>query len=301
MKIILAVDSSAASDIAIQEVAARPWPPAATVEVLTVVEPWEIPVLLEGQNRSALDLLDGALQKLRAAGIQTTTKVMSGEPKAVIIDRAAETQADLVVMASHGTSGLTKFLLGSVTAAVARFAPCSVEIVRPAVRDEDNPTAIRVLLATDGSECSEVAARSIAERPWPLGSEIHILSVVELSVPLFRVPYPPYFDPHAMEELRGQAMQRTEEAVMASEKIITDAGLTVSGTVAVPCATPKELILEEAHKWGADLIVVGSHGRRGINRFLLGSVSEAVASHAHCSVEIIRRSGAVNSTTEPRP
>jgi nucleotide-binding universal stress UspA family protein len=147
-----------------------------------------------------------------------------------------------------------------------------------------------VLLATDGSECSEVAARSIAERPWPLGSEIHILSVVELSVPLFRVPYPPYFDPHAMEELRGQAMQRTEEAVMASEKIITDAGLTVSGTVAVPCATPKELILEEAHKWGADLIVVGSHGRRGINRFLLGSVSEAVASHAHCSVEIIRRS-----------
>jgi nucleotide-binding universal stress UspA family protein len=85
-------------------------------------------------------------------------------------------------------------------------------------------------------------------------------------------------------------MQRTEEAVMASEKIITDAGLTVSGTVAVPCATPKELILEEAHKWGADLIVVGSHGRRGINRFLLGSVSEAVASHAHCSVEIIRRS-----------
>ena len=100
MKIILAVDSSAASDIAIQEVAARPWPPAATVEVLTVVEPWEIPVLLEGQNRSALDLLDGALQKLRAAGIQTTTKVMSGEPKAVIIDRAAETQADLVVMAT---------------------------------------------------------------------------------------------------------------------------------------------------------------------------------------------------------
>jgi nucleotide-binding universal stress UspA family protein len=125
MKIMLAVDSSAASDIAIQEVAARPWPRATTVEVLTVVEPWEIPVLLEGQNRSALDLLDRALQKLRAAGIQTTTKVMSGEPKAVIIDRAAETHADLVVMASHGTSGLTKFLLGSVTAAVARFAPCS--------------------------------------------------------------------------------------------------------------------------------------------------------------------------------
>ncbi|MGD0301665.1 MAG: universal stress protein [Bryobacteraceae bacterium] len=288
MKIILAVDSSAASEVAIQAVAARPWPAGSTVEVLTVVEPWEIPALLEGQNRSAMEMLQRAFHDLRARGIETTSKLLSGEPKAVIIDRASETHADLVVMGSRGVSGLSKFLLGSVTAAVARFAPCSVEIVRPAVRDEDHPTAIRVLLATDGSECSEVATRSIAERPWPAGSEVHILSVVELSVPLFRIPYPPYFDSHAMEELRAQAMQRTEEVVMAAEKIITDAGLTETATVAVPSATPKELILEEAQRWGADIIVMGSHGRRGINRFLLGSVSEAVAAHAHCSVEIIR-------------
>jgi nucleotide-binding universal stress UspA family protein len=288
MKIILAVDSSAASEVAIQAVAARPWPAGSTVEVLTVVEPWEIPALLEGQNRSAMEMLQRAFHDLRARGIETTSKLLSGEPKAVIIDRASETHADLVVMGSRGVSGLSKFLLGSVTAAVARFAPCSVEIVRPAVRDEDHPTTIRVLLATDGSECSEVATRSIAERPWPAGSEVHILSVVELSVPLFRIPYPPYFDSHAMEELRAQAMQRTEEVVMAAEKIITDAGLTETATVAVPSATPKELILEEAQRWGADIIVMGSHGRRGINRFLLGSVSEAVAAHAHCSVEIIR-------------
>jgi nucleotide-binding universal stress UspA family protein len=51
---------------------------------------------------------------------------------------------------------------------------------------------------------------------------------------------------------------------------------------------PKEVILDEAQKWGADLIVVGSHGRRGIKRFLLGSVSEAVAMNAHCSVVVVR-------------
>jgi nucleotide-binding universal stress UspA family protein len=59
--------------------------------------------------------------------------------------------------------------------------------------------------------------------------------------------------------------------------------------VAVPVATPQELILKEAADWGADLIVLGSHGRRGFSRFLLGSVSEAVASHAPCSVEVIRQ------------
>lgn len=288
MKILLAVDKSAASDVAIAEVAARPWPAGTSVEVLTVLEPWDVPALVEGLNKSASELMHSAFEKLWAARIPTTTEILSGEPKATIIDHAAEIKADLLVVGSRGATGLTRFLLGSVASAVARFAPCSVEIVRPPIRDEENPRAIRVLLATDGSEFSETAARSIARRPWPPGSAFRIFSVVELAVPLFRVPYPPYFDPHAMEELRGQAMQRAEEAVMAAEKIMTDAGLETTGTVAVPCATPKELILEEAHNWGADLIALGSHGRRGFNRFLLGSVSESVATHAPCSVEIIR-------------
>jgi nucleotide-binding universal stress UspA family protein len=111
---------------------------------------------------------------------------------------------------------------------------------------------------------------------------------VELSPAWFRAPYPAYFDTNAMENLRGEAMKRAQEAVMAAELIMTNAGLPVSGTVAVPSASAKELILNEAAEWGADLIVVGSHGRRGAGRFLLGSVSEPVGFHADCSVEIVR-------------
>jgi nucleotide-binding universal stress UspA family protein len=144
------------------------------------------------------------------------------------------------------------------------------------------------LLATDGSECSESAARSIAQRPWPAGSEVRIVSVVELTVAWFRAPNPAYLDPKAMEDLRGEAMKRAQEAVMAAELIVTGAGLPASGTVTVPSASAKELILNEASEFGADLIVVGSHGRRGASRFLLGSVSEPIAFHADCSVEIIR-------------
>jgi nucleotide-binding universal stress UspA family protein len=91
-----------------------------------------------------------------------------------------------------------------------------------------------------------------------------------------------------MEELRGKDMQRAQEAVSSAESILFGAGIETTSIIAVPAATPKELILSEAAEWNAGLLVVGSHGRRGVNRFLLGSVSEAIALHAKCSVEIVR-------------
>lgn len=170
---------------------------------------------------------------------------------------------------------------------MARFAPCSVEIVRAGLADESRRTAIKILLATDGSECSQVAVRSVAERSWPAGTEFRVVSVPELSAQVLQM-----ISHNAMDKLRGDAMKRAEDAEAAAEEILADAGLTESGTVAASAATPKELILQNAEEWGADLIVCGSHGRSGLSRFLLGSVSEAIASHAKCSVEIIRRIGA---------
>ena len=289
MNVLLAVDSSAASQAAVREVAARPWPAGSIVRILSVVDPtyaWNAPGLKESLLKSAEDLVRCASEPLKSSGIETTTLVLTGDPKAVVVDHAGQMGADLVVLGSHEASDVMRFLLGSVARAVVRFAPCSVEIVRVT----PGPVARKILLATDGSECSEAAARSIAARPWPAGSEVRIVSVVELSAAWFRTPYPAYFDPKAMEALRGDAMKRAQEAVMAAELIVTGAGLPVSGTVDVPSASVKELILNEAVEWGADLVVVGSHGRRGASRFLLGSVSEPVAFHANSSVEIIRKS-----------
>jgi nucleotide-binding universal stress UspA family protein len=76
--------------------------------------------------------------------------------------------------------------------------------------------------------------------------------------------------------------------INSAEQVLASAGL--KATAAVLSGNPKEVILEEAKKWNADLIVVGSHGRRGVKRFLLGSVSEAVAMNAHCSVVVVRGS-----------
>ncbi len=217
-----------------------------------------------------------------APRVSATTRVLLGDPKATIVDHAAEVGADFIIL-GRDSAGSKDFLPGSVANAVVRYAPCSVEVVRGDGR------TLRVLLGTDGSDYSVAAARSVATRPWPSGAEVRIFSVVELHVPLFSAPYPPYLNHHAMENLRAEAMRRSEQALAASEQVITGAGLPESSTVAVPTATPQEMILKEAADWGADLIVVGSHGRRGLNRFLLGSVSEAVASHAPCSVEVIRQ------------
>jgi nucleotide-binding universal stress UspA family protein len=271
--------------IAAREAAARLWPADTIVRVISVVEPiyeWGLPDILEALQESGEQTVQSAAEYFKQAGLETSTAVLTGDPKSIIVNEAAEWQADFVVIGAHSTHGVMQFLLGGVARAIARLATCSVEIVRR----NPGPEQLKILLATDGSECSNAAARSIAQRPWPEGTAFRILSVVEPSAPLFR---PPYFSPEAMEELRGKDMERAQKAVSLAERILCGAGIEASSTVAVPAATPKELILSEAAEWGADLIVVGSHGRRGVNRLLLGSVSEAVALHANCSVEIIRR------------
>jgi len=83
-------------------------------------------------------------------------------------------------------------------------------------------------------------------------------------------------------------MQAAQRAVAEAETIVAATGLKTMESILVPVGLPQRLILEEAERWDADLILVGSHGRRGIERLVIGSVSEAVALHAECSVEMVR-------------
>ena len=87
-------------------------------------------------------------------------------------------------------------------------------------------------------------------------------------------------------------MKHAQEAVTEAVGILTPSGAKLSESISVLLKSPREAILEEATAWGADLIVLGSHGRRGIDRFLMGSTAESVATHAKCSVEVLRGSPA---------
>ena len=143
---------------------------------------------------------------------------------------------------------------------------------------------MKILLATDGSDCSKAAVNSVAERLWPAGSEVKIVSATD-------IPNAPMSEAWALPDsfytdLDEAAKAQAEGAVIdAAERIKAGKapGLVIKNGHA------EDVILDEAEKWGADLIVLGSHGYSGWQRFLLGSVSHAVATHAHCSVEIARQ------------
>ncbi len=146
---------------------------------------------------------------------------------------------------------------------------------------------MKILVATDGSAYSEAAVHEVARRPWPVGTVIKVLSAVEL-------PFIPTTETWALPDSYYSELERSEKekAQLALDKALehlrTAQGAAVEIMSEMHEGRAEEVILDEADRWGASLIVLGSHGYRGFRRFLLGSVSQNVASHAKCSVEIVR-------------
>lgn len=144
---------------------------------------------------------------------------------------------------------------------------------------------MKILLATDGSKFSEAAVKGVASRIIPKNTEVQILQVVE--TPAYSAP-PQMAAGYAPElaERRDAQMKEAKASVAAAAANLKAAGFETSTRVVE--ADPRTAILEVAEEWKADLIVLGSQGRKGIKRFLLGSVAESVARHARCSVMIER-------------
>jgi nucleotide-binding universal stress UspA family protein len=146
---------------------------------------------------------------------------------------------------------------------------------------------MRILLAIDGSPCSEAAVTEVLTRPWPADTEIRIVSAFE--VPLSPSPEAWAISSEYYEQMERVAREQAQAIVdAAAVKIEAALDQTVSVTTAVLIGSPRSAILEESENWKADLILVGSHGYGPWQRLLLGSVSQAVVSHARCSVEVVR-------------
>jgi len=146
---------------------------------------------------------------------------------------------------------------------------------------------MKILLAIDDSKFSQNAIQAVIEQTRPQGTQVLVLHTVDL-LPLtagseFWVTAPD------LGEFRKVEMKMSQDLVAKAAERLRAAGL--NATPRIEEGEPRSKILDVAAEWKPDLIVVGSHGRRGWDRFLLGSVSEAVARHAHCSVQIVRGAG----------
>lgn len=286
MKLLVAIDSSPTGDVVINQVVRRPWPQGTNVCVLNVIDSRaissdfvDVAAFAESQSEAALSMVRSAAHRLSTSGIEARGEIIDGYPRTSIIEVARQWPAALIIIGAQGYRSLTDFLLGSVATNVLRNAPCSVEIVRPST-DDDRP--MRILVATDGSDSSIAAVRAIAARRWPEGCEFKVISIADRALP--EIAW--FFNQQVMEKVEERLTDEAREAVDAAVEMLSSAGIAATGSVMA--GDPKSKIIEQARLWNADLIVVGSHGRRGFDRALQGSVSEAVAMHAPCSVEVIR-------------
>jgi nucleotide-binding universal stress UspA family protein len=143
---------------------------------------------------------------------------------------------------------------------------------------------VKILLAVDDSKFSEAATKAVIAQAHSKDTEVRVLHVVEPPSLLVAREMGGY-DP-ALEEVWEKESKHAKAFVEKTAETLRSHGM--KATTAVQNGDPKSLIIDAAKEWHADLIVLGSHGRNGLDRFLMGSVSEAIARHAHCSVEIVR-------------
>ena len=151
---------------------------------------------------------------------------------------------------------------------------------------------MKLLLATDDSQFSEAALRTVISQNRPQQTQVRVLHVMEpIAMVLSEIAsaagpesYPA--EPVELERLRKEQRKRASKLVETRAEELKDAGFDAGSAIGE--GDPRVEIIDMAREWSADLIVMGSHGRKGLDRFLLGSVSEYVARHAPCSVEIVR-------------
>jgi nucleotide-binding universal stress UspA family protein len=176
-----------------------------------------------------------------------------------------------------------RFVLGSVSQTILTEARCSVRVGRRPRQTDSAP--LHLLIGVDGSPGAAAAVQAVAARAWPVGSAVRLVTALDarLCTTVAFMHLPGETGTEAREEDASAWLSKTVDTIAAP---LRTRGLTVSSIITE--GDPKHVLLDEAEHWGADCIFVGARGHSRVERFLLGSVSAAVAARAHCSVEVVR-------------
>ncbi|MGB7159254.1 MAG: universal stress protein [Tepidisphaeraceae bacterium] len=207
-----------------------------------------------------------------------------------LIARSESWGADLIVLGSHGRSALARFVLGSVSHQVLHAAHCSVRIGRGTTDPALVPAGpVKVMLGVDGSPDSATAVSAVAARRWPQGSEVRVVSVLDVRVSVASVTG---IDPMAAAWMGQTTIPveagMDEDALQRVAREIERPGISVTTNLVI--GDPKHALVDEAHAWNADCVFVGAKGHSRLERMIIGSVSSSIAARSQCSVEVVRSS-----------
>jgi nucleotide-binding universal stress UspA family protein len=214
----------------------------------------------------------------------TKCVVEIGKPAQVIVDRAARDAGSLIAMTTHGRSGFNRWLLGSIADKVLHTAANPLLLVR-ATNESKNltePPLNTIMIALDGSPLAEIVLPHAAELAAKMGVGVVLTRVFGVPTPMFAEEYGPY-----VEELWEQVESETHDYLDEKAKQMQAQGLTDVSTKAEPGFASEKLI-ELAHERGGTLLAMCTHGRSGVDRWVLGSVTDRVVRHLGGPVLIIR-------------
>jgi nucleotide-binding universal stress UspA family protein len=218
--------------------------------------------LMQVQETAAQERLATWKAEATKEGVTLTPRMRTGSSAYEgILEEAGEIQPDLIIMGRHGYTGLTRLLMGSVTARVIGHSPCHVLVVPREV----SLNFQRLLVASDGSAFSEAAWTEALSLAQTMGSALIGVAVATSN----------------RDVAAAQEVVRNLEAAAEKQGIPLD--------TMIPVGRPEEGIVKAAEFKQASLIIVGSHGRTGLKRLLMGSVAERVIGLAKCPVLVVKK------------
>lgn len=304
MKILFPIDGlqTATSTAASTYLISRRWESGTKIKVIAVVKPHESLLAMFGKFGQSVEREQFLYQYgLSCSGYtaelqkelphcEVTFELLEGDPADMILQEAENWKSDLIILGSHDRQSLKRRLLGGVSHAVSSHANCPVMIAKHPLHDEPHeisPRMTRVLVPCDGSHSSIAALKWIAQLHWHEETEVVFLAVIDH----VQDKYAKEADPQKATDImflwqeRRQHLQKSlTELAEHLEKVSELKHIDVK----IIAGDPREAIVKYANEWRADLIVIGSHGHTRLSMLFLGSVAQAVVTHAHCAVEVIK-------------
>lgn len=224
--------------------------------------------------------LRARLEQLRAQGIDAELASVTGAPGEVVAQLAREHAAELIVVGTHGHTGISRFLLGSVATAILRHAPCDVLVTRG---NGGNAPFKKPLVAVDFSPASKRALRHTAAI-CEAGARIEVVHAWELPAGSWGASFFGV-DRFPWSQIRDAVVQSAKKK---GDKLVADsASIGHPLHVALVQGAPTPVVTHAAEAGGHDLIALGTHGHGGFRKLLLGSTAEGVIRHAPCSVLVV--------------